>query len=50
MLILAVPIMGLLAIVMAIAWLNDKRKRNADVTADLADDEISSIEDPTPVD
>ena len=50
MLILAVPIMGLLAIVMAIAWLNDKRKRNADDTADLADDEISSIEDPTPVD
>lgn len=50
MLILAVPIMGLLAIVMAIAWLNDKRKRNADDTADLADDEISPIEDPTPVD
>jgi sec-independent protein translocase protein TatC len=50
MLILAVPIMGLLAIVMAIAWLNDKRKRNANDTADLADDEISSIEDPTPVD
>lgn len=48
MLLLALPIMLLLLIVMVIAWLHDRRKR-ADPLETLADDEMSDIDDPTPI-
>ncbi len=50
MMILALPIMVLLMIVMAIAWLHDRRKGERDATTQLADDEASIVEDATSVD
>lgn len=56
MMMLALPIMVLLVIVMAIAWVNDKRKRERSIESTIADDEISSLDDattvegPTPID
>lgn len=49
MLLLALPIMLLLMIVMGIAWLHDRRKRDEQLSA-LPDDEMSDIDDPAPID
>lgn len=50
MMVLAIPIMLLLLIVMGIAWLNDKRKRERAEETQIGDDEISPIDDPTSID
>ncbi|MFN8126318.1 MAG: twin-arginine translocase subunit TatC, partial [Candidatus Nanopelagicales bacterium] len=47
---LAVPIMLLLTAVMAIAWLNDRRKGRAAEADQVPDDQISSLDDVTPID
>lgn len=50
MMLLALPIMGLLLIVMAIAWVHDRRKGRSRTDESLADDEVSAIDDVTPID
>ncbi len=50
MTVLALPIMALLTAVMGIAWLNDRRKRRRAAAAAVADDELSPIDSPTPID
>ena len=47
---LAVPIMVLITIVMLIAWLNDRRKGRTAAADELADDQISPLDDVTPID
>ena len=47
---LAVPIMVLITIVMLIAWLNDRRKGRSVAADELADDQISPLDDVTPID
>ena len=47
---LAVPIMVLITIVMLIAWLNDRRKGRTAAANELADDQISPLDDVTPID
>lgn len=47
---LAVPIMVLLTVVMAIAWLHDRRKRVRTEAIDLRDDEASEIDEVSGVD
>ncbi len=49
MLMLAFPILILLIVVMAIAWLHDRRLGGGG-NDELADDEISPLDDPTPID
>lgn len=50
MLMLAAPIMLLLVVVMAIAWLHDRRKGERVLDEELADDQIEPIDDATPID
>ena len=50
MMMLALPIMVLLMVVMAIAWLNDRRSGRPSLGDTLADDEASTIDDVTPID
>ena len=50
MMMLALPIMVLLMVVMAIAWLNDRRSGRHSLGDTLADDEASTIDDVTPID
>lgn len=50
MTVMAAPIILMIAVVMGIAWLNDRRKRRKNPDLDLRDDEMSEIEpEPDPL-
>lgn len=45
MMVMALPIMAMIGIVMGIAYLNDRRKREQATEKELRDDELSSLDD-----